>query len=97
MAGGCCCSREDLAEITELADLILVMSQGRIVGSYTPETLDVAELGLLMTGAKGYGSPHSESVAGWSLVCRGGSVAGESRVSARSWPVSLVCRDGVGR
>ncbi len=55
---------EDLAEITELADLILVMSQGRIVGSYTPETLDVAELGLLMTGAKGYGSPHSESVAG---------------------------------
>ncbi len=43
---------EDLAEITELSDSILVMSQGRIVGSYTPETLDVEELGLLMTGAK---------------------------------------------
>lgn len=43
---------EDLAEITALSDLILVMCLGRIVGSYTPETLDIAELGLLMTGAK---------------------------------------------
>ncbi len=44
---------EDLAEITELSHRIVVMSQGRIVGNYTPETLDVAELGLLMTGAAG--------------------------------------------
>ena len=43
---------EDLAEITELADSILVMARGRIVGSYTPDTLDIEELGLLMTGAK---------------------------------------------
>ena len=43
---------EDLAEITELADVVVVMSRGRIVGSYTPETLDVEELGLLMTGAR---------------------------------------------
>ena len=43
---------EDLAEITELSDLVLVMSRGRIVGSYTPETLDIEELGLLMTGVK---------------------------------------------
>ena len=43
---------EDLSEIAELSDLVLVMSRGRIVGSYTPETLDVEELGLLMTGAK---------------------------------------------
>ena len=43
---------EDLSEIIELSDLILVMSGGRIVGSYTPETLDIGELGLLMTGAK---------------------------------------------
>jgi len=43
---------EDLAEITELADVIVVMSRGRIVGSYTPETLDIEELGLLMTGAR---------------------------------------------
>ena len=51
---------EDLAEITELADVIVVMSRGRIVGSYTPETLDVEELGLLMTGAK----DHSPSQTG---------------------------------
>ena len=43
---------EDLAEITALSDLILVMCLGRIVGSYTPDTLDISELGLLMTGAK---------------------------------------------
>ena len=43
---------EDLSEIIELSDRILVMSGGRIVGSYTPETLDIGELGLLMTGAK---------------------------------------------
>lgn len=43
---------EDLTEITALSDLILVMCRGRIVGSYTLETLDIAELGLLMTGAK---------------------------------------------
>ena len=42
---------EDLSEITELADLILVVSAGRIVGSYTRETLDIEQLGLLMTGA----------------------------------------------
>ena len=51
---------EDLAEITELSDLILVMSRGRIVGSYTPETLDVEELGLLMTGAKDHGAQGAE-------------------------------------
>ena len=43
---------QDLAEVTELSDLVLVMSRGRIVGSFTPETLDIEELGLLMTGAK---------------------------------------------
>ncbi len=43
---------EDLGEIIELSDLILVLAGGRIVGSYTPATLDISELGLLMTGAK---------------------------------------------
>jgi len=51
---------EDLAEITELSDLILVMSRGRIVGSYTPENLDVEELGLLMTGAKDHGAQGAQ-------------------------------------
>ncbi len=50
---------EDLAEITELSDLILVMSVGRVVGSYTPATLDIEELGLLMTGAR---SQESNSI-----------------------------------
>ena len=54
---------EDLAEITELADLILVMSRGRIVGSYTPETLDIEELGLLMTGAQDHGASSREGSA----------------------------------
>ena len=52
---------EDLAEITELADLIVVMSRGRIVGSYTPDTLDIFELGLLMTGAKDHAADHTGS------------------------------------
>ena len=51
---------EDLAEITELADLILVISRGRIVGSYTPETLDIEELGLLMTGAEDHSATSYE-------------------------------------
>ena len=55
---------EDLAEITELADLIVVMSRGRIVGSYTPETLDIAELGLLMTGVQDQAVGSTESPAG---------------------------------
>lgn len=50
--GGVLLFSEDLAEIAELSQLILVMSRGRIVGSYTPETLDLEELGLLMTGAE---------------------------------------------
>ena len=60
---------EDLSEITELADVIVVMSRGRIVGSYTPETLDIAELGLLMTGAR-------EQTASGSTSVNGGSVSG---------------------
>ena len=55
---------EDLTEITELSDLILVMSRGRIVGSYTPETLDIEELGLLMTGATHRAADDTESPAG---------------------------------
>ncbi len=49
---------EDLAEITELSDSILVMARGRIVGSYTPDTLDIEELGLLMTGARDHAASN---------------------------------------
>lgn len=41
---------EDLGEIIELSDRVVVMSGGRIVGSCTRDSLDVQELGLLMTG-----------------------------------------------
>ena len=50
---------EDLGEITELSDVIVVMSRGRIVGSYTSDTLDIEELGLLMTGAKHHAADHT--------------------------------------
>ena len=42
---------EDLSEVLELADIVLVMFQGRIVGSFGRDEIDVARIGLLMTGA----------------------------------------------
>ena len=42
---------EDLSEILELSDVVLVMSRGRIVGSFTRDEVDVDAIGLLMTGA----------------------------------------------
>ena len=43
---------EDLAETLELSDIVLVMRGGRIVGSFENHgrTLDIEQLGLLMTG-----------------------------------------------
>ncbi|MET0908835.1 MAG: heme ABC transporter ATP-binding protein, partial [Ilumatobacteraceae bacterium] len=42
---------EDLSEVLELSDVVLVMYQGRIVGSFDRDQIDVDEIGLLMTGA----------------------------------------------
>jgi simple sugar transport system ATP-binding protein len=42
---------EDLEEIIHLSDVVLVMFQGRIVGTFTRDDLDIEELGLLMTGS----------------------------------------------
>jgi general nucleoside transport system ATP-binding protein len=42
---------EDLGEILELSDVVLVMSRGRIVGSFAREDVDLHTVGLLMTGA----------------------------------------------
>jgi general nucleoside transport system ATP-binding protein len=44
---------EDLAEVLELSDVVLVMFKGRIVGSFTRETADLEQIGLLMTGNAG--------------------------------------------
>lgn len=42
----------DLDELSQLADRVLVMFNGRIVGGYTPGELDPAGIGMLMTGAR---------------------------------------------
>ena len=47
---GRCCSPRISSEILELSDVVLVMSRGRIVGSFTREEVDVDAIGLLMTG-----------------------------------------------
>ena len=41
---------EDLDELRSLADVILVMYEGRIVGRVTPDRFDPAEVGLMMSG-----------------------------------------------
>ena len=41
---------EDLAEVLELADVVLVMFQGAIVGRFDRSEVDVEQVGLLMTG-----------------------------------------------
>ena len=58
------------------------MSRGRIVGSYTPETLDIAELGLLMTGVQDQAAGSTESPAGNAA----GSPAGNSAGNAAGSP-----------
>ena len=40
----------ELEEVTALADRLLVMRQGRIVGEVDPEKASMEEIGLLMTG-----------------------------------------------
>jgi simple sugar transport system ATP-binding protein len=44
---------EDLDEILALADRIVVMYEGRIVGSFTSDEADIHEIGLRMTGGAG--------------------------------------------
>ncbi len=41
----------ELEEILDLADRIVVMSNGRIVGEMRHDDVDIAELGLMMSGA----------------------------------------------
>lgn len=43
---------EDLAEVLGMSDVVMVMYQGRIVGRFDRDDVDVDEIGLLMTGAK---------------------------------------------
>ena len=43
---------EELDEILSLSDRVVVMYEGRIVGSFPSETADIHEIGLLMTGGR---------------------------------------------
>ncbi|MFN2500776.1 MAG: ABC transporter ATP-binding protein [Pyrinomonadaceae bacterium] len=42
----------ELEEVTALADRLLVMSEGRVVGEVDPRVTSVEEIGLMMTGGK---------------------------------------------
>ncbi|MBM4340002.1 MAG: ABC transporter ATP-binding protein [Deltaproteobacteria bacterium] len=44
---------EDLGELFSLSDRLVVMFQGRIVGTSTPQQVSINEVGYLMTGSKG--------------------------------------------
>jgi simple sugar transport system ATP-binding protein len=43
---------EDLEELFQLSDRLIVLYQGKIVGTYTPAGTDVYEIGHLMTGSE---------------------------------------------
>jgi simple sugar transport system ATP-binding protein len=43
---------EELDEILSLSDRVVVMYEGRIVGSFPSDTADIHEIGLLMTGGR---------------------------------------------
>ena len=45
----------ELDEVMNLADRILVMYEGEIVGEFDPRKVSVEELGLYMAGAKRQG------------------------------------------
>jgi simple sugar transport system ATP-binding protein len=43
---------EELDEVLSLTDRVVVMYEGRIVGSFPSESADIHEIGLLMTGGR---------------------------------------------
>ena len=64
---------EDLEELTSVADKIVVMYEGRIMGMLTPDQADIEKIGLMMAGvssASSVGEVNSVSPA-----AQGGSVA----------------------
>jgi len=50
---------EDLEEIFQIADRIIVMSAGRIVGDVASEKADIRQIGLLMTGGQATDRPSA--------------------------------------
>jgi general nucleoside transport system ATP-binding protein len=51
---------EELDELLALADSIVVMFEGRIVGTFAADEADVHTLGLLMTGGAAPDAPAGE-------------------------------------
>ncbi len=50
---------EDLEELFTLSDRLIVLYEGRIVGTFRPEETDIYQVGYLMTGSKGeHGAVH---------------------------------------
>ncbi|MEE1320886.1 MAG: heme ABC transporter ATP-binding protein, partial [Acutalibacteraceae bacterium] len=49
----------ELDEVMSLSDRILVMYEGEIVGEFSPDSINVSELGLYMAGTKRQGGNHS--------------------------------------
>ena len=43
---------EDLEELLSLSDRILVLFDGRVVGNFVPEAVDLEQIGHLMTGTR---------------------------------------------
>ena len=43
----------ELEEVTALADRLLIIHEGRIVGNVDPKVATIEEIGLLMTGGGG--------------------------------------------
>lgn len=43
---------EDLSEVVELSDVVVVLFQGRVVGTFGRDEIDVERIGLLMTGVE---------------------------------------------
>ncbi|HYP51980.1 MAG TPA: hypothetical protein VEQ42_00480, partial [Pyrinomonadaceae bacterium] len=72
----------ELEEVTALADRLLVIHDGRIVGEVDPKTVTHEEIGLLMTG----GRKSDEDAAGG----EGGDGEGVRRRSDEDGPVGYV-------
>ena len=49
--GGVLLISEDLGELFTLSDRLLVLYQGRIVGEFRPDDMDMAKIGHFMTGS----------------------------------------------
>jgi ABC-type uncharacterized transport system ATPase subunit len=55
---------EDLDELFDISDRLIVMHQGRIVGTFKPDETNPHAVGILMTGASASGADHQRTQVG---------------------------------